>query len=70
MALYRLANRQFSRVWRRSKDYSGREVRWLARKRGLNFQERAGIISVTDKAGKLVAKFQEVKDQNHAQVIK
>jgi hypothetical protein len=70
MAVYRLAGRHFSRQWRRSKNYSDHEIRWLSKKRGLNFRERAGVVSVTDKAGKLVAKFQEVKDQADAKIAK
>lgn len=67
MAVYRLINRSFSRAWRRSKDYSDHEIRWLAKRRGLLFRERAGVVEVKDRAGKLVAKFQEVKEQSNGQ---
>ena len=59
MADYRLTNRTFSRVWRRSKNYRDHEIRWLARKRGLAVRERNRGIEVYDpKTGKNVAVFQ------------
>lgn len=63
MADYRLTNRTFSRVWRRSKNYRDHEIRWLARKRGLAVRDRSGAIEVYDpKTNKTVANFQQVPD--------
>lgn len=62
MADYRLTNRAFSRLWRRSKNYSDHEIRWLARKRGLEMRAHKEKIEVVDpKTGKIVANFQEIK---------
>jgi len=61
MAVYRLTNREFSRLWRRSKNYREHEIRYLARKRGLETRDRRGVIQVYDpKTNKVVANFQEV----------
>lgn len=58
MADYRLTDRTFSRVWRRNKTYSEREIRWLARRRGLEFIENKDSIQVRDlKTKKVVANF-------------
>lgn len=63
MADYRLTNRTFSRVWRRSKNYRDHEIRWLARKRGLAVRERKQAIEVYDpKTNKTVANFQQVPE--------
>jgi 3D (Asp-Asp-Asp) domain-containing protein len=58
---YRLTNRKFSREWRRNKSYSLNELRWLARRKGLDCKERGGVVRVLDKAGKLVAGFAREK---------
>jgi len=61
MADYRLTDRKFSRQWRRSKVYTEREIRRLAKKRGLEFFVRKGSIHVTDpKTKQTVANFQAV----------
>jgi hypothetical protein len=61
MAVYRLTDRKFSRLWRRSKDYSDHEIRYLARKRGLEISAHKQVIQVLDpKSKKVVANFQEV----------
>jgi len=61
MADYRLTDRKFSRVWRRNKNYSEREIRRLARKRGLEFTAHKQAIHVLDpKTKKAVANFQAV----------
>lgn len=58
MADYRLTDRAFSREWRRNKTYSGKEIRWLARRRGLEFVENTDSIQVRDpKTKKVVANF-------------
>ena len=62
MAVYRLTNRRFSREWRRSKDYSDHEIRWLAKRRGLNFREHSAALTVTDQAGVVVANFTLIPD--------
>lgn len=63
MADYRLTDRTFSRLWRRNKTYSEREIRWLARRRGLLFTERDGTIQVSDKSKKVVANFKLVPER-------
>ena len=61
MAVYRLTDRKFSRLWRRSKDYSDHEIRYLARKRGLKISAHKQVIQVLDpKSQKVVANFKEV----------
>lgn len=58
MADYRLTDRAFSREWRRNKTYSEREIRWLAKRRGLEFVENRDTIQVRDlKTKKVVANF-------------
>jgi len=61
MAVYRLTDRRFSRLWRRSKDYSDHEIRWLAKRRGLDYRERGNTIQVMDH-GTVVANFLLVPD--------
>lgn len=60
--VYRLTDRTFSRLWRRSKDYSERELRWLARKRGLKTAVHKGTLQVLDLKDKVVANFQQVNE--------
>lgn len=63
MAEYRLTNRQFSRLWRRSKKYREHEIRWLARKRGMEVTELRGGLQVVDpKTKKVVANFQKLAE--------
>lgn len=62
MVEYQLTDRKFSREWRRNKRYSRHELRWLARKKGLEFTERRGIGQMV-KDGRVVANFAEVKAQ-------
>jgi len=66
MAVYRLNNRSFSRVWRRNKDYSDHEIRWLAKKRGLEFRENKTTIELVNRNNQVVAAFQEVPAQMEA----
>lgn len=54
---YHLTDRKFSREWRRGKRYSKQELRWLARKKGLEFKEHRGTIQLLDQKGKVVANF-------------
>ena len=61
MIEYQLVDRKFSREWRRSKRYSRNELRWLARKRGLELKERGGAAQVVDRSGRVVANFAQVK---------
>lgn len=68
MAVYRLTNRAFSREWRRSKNYREHEIRWLARKRGLETKEHKGALQVIDAKGKVIANFQEVIEREPPQV--
>lgn len=64
MADYRLTNRTFSRLWRRSKNYRDHEIRWLARRRGMEVVDHKGAIQVIDpKTKKVVANFQKVPEQ-------
>lgn len=63
MADYRLTNHAFSRQWRRSKTYSEREIKWLARKRRLEFKTQRHTVQVLDpKSKKVVASFQLVPE--------
>lgn len=58
MAVYRLINRGFSRQWRRSKDYREHEIRWLARRRGLEMRSHNRALEVFNpKTGKTVVSF-------------
>lgn len=58
MADYRLTDRKFSRHWRRNKKYSDHELRWLAKRRGLEYVEQRDIIRLRDlKTKKVVANF-------------
>lgn len=54
---YHLTDRTFSREWRRGKRYSKRELRWLARKKGLEFKEHRSTIQLVDQKGRIVANF-------------
>ena len=61
MAVYRLMSREFSRIWRRCKNYREKEIRYLARKRDLEIRDRDRMLQVYDpKTKKVVANFQEV----------
>jgi spore germination cell wall hydrolase CwlJ-like protein len=62
MANYRLTTRTFSRQWRRSKLYSDKEIRWLARKRNLTLKDERTAIQVLDRNAKVVAAFQQVDE--------
>lgn len=69
MADYRLTDHKFSRLWRRNKTYSEREIRRLTRRRGLEFSSRGRVIQVLDpKTKKAVANFQAVKAVDAAPV--
>lgn len=60
--IYRLEGNRLDRQWRRGKRYSANELRWLARKRGLVFNNRdRGRIELVDKDNKLVAVFNRVE---------
>lgn len=62
MIEYQLTDRKFSREWRRSKRYSRNELRWLARKRGLELRERGGVAQVIEPGTRrVVANFAQVK---------
>lgn len=69
MAVYRLTDRAFSRQWRRSKDYSDHELRWLARRRGLTISVHKGTLQVLDRKGKAVATFQAVDEPGSAEEV-
>jgi hypothetical protein len=61
MADYRLTDRKFSRLWRRSKDYSDHEIRWLARRRGLTMSVHKQTLQVIHpKTKKVIANFKEI----------
>ena len=63
MAFYRLIDRAFSRLWRRSKNYREHEIRWLARRRGLEVIERKGELQVINaKTKKVVADFHKERE--------
>jgi hypothetical protein len=65
---YRLTNREFSRVWRRSKRYSDHEIKWLARKRGFSVRYQETDLQVYDtKSGKTVANFEPLENNKEAQ---
>jgi hypothetical protein len=60
MAVYRLINRTFSREWRRSKNYSDHEIKWLARRRGLETRRHNQALEVFDpKTEKTVVSFKQ-----------
>ena len=54
---YHLTDHRFSREWRRGKRYSKHELRWLARKKGLEFVEYGGAVKLVNRQGKTVANF-------------
>lgn len=58
---YRLTNREFSRVWRRSKRYSDHELKWLCRRRGLMLRRDKQDLQAVDPAtNKVVARFEPI----------
>ena len=58
---YRLTNREFSRVWRRSKRYSDHELKWLCRRRGLALRREGEDLKAIDpKTNKVVARFEVI----------
>lgn len=60
---YRLVDRFFSRLWRRSKRYSEHELRWLAKKRGLALRLKGDMLEVCHPASKeVVATFKGIPD--------
>lgn len=63
---YHLTDRTFSREWRRGKRYSKQELRWLARKKGLEFVERGGAVKLVNKLGKAVANFAQKAEESEA----
>lgn len=64
MAVYRLINRGFSREWRRSKNYRDHEIRWLARRRGMETRSRNRALEVFNpKTGKTVVSFKEIAEE-------
>lgn len=60
MAEYQLADRKFSRVWRRSKIYQEKELRWRARRYGLVLRPGKQLQIVDPKSNKVVATFNEI----------
>lgn len=55
---YRLRDRVFSRVWRRNKRYSEHELRWLARKKGLDIRLKGAHLDVWHPATRqVIARF-------------
>jgi len=66
---YRLTNREFSRVWRRSKAYSDHEIKWLARKRGFSVRYQGTSLQVIEPATeKVVANFDFVKTREEKRI--
>lgn len=60
---YRLVDRFFSRIWRRTKRYSEKELRWQARKHGLTLRLKGDTIELTHPATKqVVAHFKGKED--------
>lgn len=59
---YRLTNRAFSRLWRRSKRYSDHEIRFLCKRRGLTMEEHGDQLTVLNAKKIVVANFIEVRD--------
>jgi hypothetical protein len=60
---YRLTDRFFSRLWRRTKRYSEKELRWLARKHGLTLKLKGDTIEIAHPASRHpVAHFQGKED--------
>jgi hypothetical protein len=58
---YRLTNREFSRVWRRSKRYSDHELKWLCRRRGLALRREGKDLKAVDpKTNKVVVRFEPI----------
>lgn len=56
--VYVYNGRDLNKFWRRGKRYSYRELRWLAKKRGLVFKDKDRTrLEIVDKADKPVAVF-------------
>ena len=56
---YQLIDRMFSRLWRRNKRYSERELRWLAKKRGLSTRLKRDTLEVFNPASQqVIVRFQ------------
>lgn len=51
---YQLVDRFFSRLWRRTKRYSEKELRWQARKHGLTLRLKGDMIELSHPATKQV----------------
>lgn len=51
---YKLTDRFFSRIWRRTKRYSERELRWQAKKHGLTLRLKNDLIELSHPATKQV----------------
>lgn len=67
MTEYCLIDRAFSREWRRSKRYSRNELRWLARRKGLEFRERRDKAQVVEpRTGRVIVNFDAVPAQESA----
>jgi len=60
---YRLTDREFSRAWRRNKIYSEKDLRWLAKRRGLSVVIDGPALQVVDaRLNKIVANFAAIPD--------
>lgn len=59
---YRLMDRAFSRIWRRSKRYSDHEIKWLARKRGLATRSKGVFLTVYNPSTEAtIVTFEQIK---------
>jgi hypothetical protein len=59
---YRLVDRFFSRIWRRTKRYSEKELRWQAKKHGLTLRLKGDMIELAHPATKQVVAHFKGKD--------
>ena len=64
MDKYKLLNREFSRIWRRSKVYQKNEIKWLARKQGLKTRKRGKHLLIVDKSGAVTADFGQIEEES------
>lgn len=61
MKQYRIATKDFSRLWRRGKSYTFPELRWLARRRGLDIRRHKKRIQLSGPSG-VVVTFDELPE--------
>lgn len=65
MIFYQLTDRTFSRIWRRNKDYTEKQLNLLAKRHGCVLEKFKGGLRV-NKGGKVAANFRAVQGEAQA----